>query len=509
MLHCLSFNAYSQNKMGFTWIVGFNVDFAKFDGTNTAPTVGQRFSASHPSTPMMFTGAHSEVCDSVTGNIILSTGGMKLYDSTGYLIENGDSLQPVNVYTHNSIPDLGNTQGSIILPKGTDNKYYVFIPTVSDSFYNLFWTNPNGYKAPFDLLRYNVVDMNLNGGHGKVIQKNKILLQNIELSKVMMQACRHANGVDWWLLKHASNTNTIYRFLVTKDSIIGPYIQTFNEPLWGWFDIFGQCAFSKDGTKYGAVMGKSNKLFLADFDRCTGELFNPQIFNIPIDSTTWEYWDTIGVRDSISDGIAFSDNNHFLYISKYWNIYQYELNQPDSSLAWYRVKHGIDTSFLQFEYYGQMYRGPNKRIYIGKVGGSFKQFSVIDNPDIKGVACGFCRKCFRIDTADGGLTSPPNMPDFELGPSSKLCWPLSTPQLEVHQSNELEIYPNPVCSQFILEFTSNENRIVNLEIYNPTGQLIEKRKINTNQKLSIDILHLIKGIYFIKAEGSTKKLNIE
>ena len=92
--------------MGYTGIVGVNEDFAKFDGTNAVPTVGQKFSASHPSTPMMFVHSHSEICDSLTGDILLSTSGMKLYDSSGYLIENGDSLQPSLVYSHNSPPLL-------------------------------------------------------------------------------------------------------------------------------------------------------------------------------------------------------------------------------------------------------------------------------------------------------------------------------------------------------------------------------------------------------------------
>ncbi|HNF71358.1 MAG TPA: hypothetical protein PLP34_03025, partial [Chitinophagaceae bacterium] len=378
----------AQNKMGYTWIVGYNVDYAKFDGTTSHPLTGQKFNASHPSTPMMFTRAHSNICDSVTGNIKLSTGGMILYDSSGYIVENGDSLQPLKVYTHNNPAEFPITQGSIIIPKGTENVYYVFIPTVSDSLYDINILDPTGTgKFPFDLLRYHIVDMNLNGGSGKVVQKNKILLKDIELSKVMMQACKHANGVDWWLLKHASNNNTIYRFLVTKDSIYGPYVQTFVEPVWGWFDLYGQSAFSKDGKKYGAVMGKSNKLFLADFDRCSGELSNSKVLNIPIDSTTDPYWDNQNARDSLSSGISFSLNGKFVYISKRWNVYQFEVSETDSNLAWYRVIHGFDTTKSAFEGYGHLYRAPDNRIYIGKIGGSYTQFSVIDNPNNKGAAC--------------------------------------------------------------------------------------------------------------------------
>ncbi len=494
----LSFAAFSQNKMGYTWIVGFNGAYAEFDGTASAPTCGQLYPASNPNTPLMYFNAHSNICDSVNGRIILSTGGMILFDSLGYIVENGDSLQPDKAYAHNCCPaDMPITQGSLILPSGKPYIYYVFIPTVSDSLYNLLWTNPNGTKAPFDLLRYNVVNMNLNSGNGKVVEKSKVLLKDIELNKVGMQACRHANGKDWWLFKHALDTNTIYKFLVTEDSIKGPFIQTFAQPLWGEFDLYGQSAFSSDGKKYGVVLGKVSKLFLADFDRCSGLLSNPKVYNIPVDSTTNPYWDSLGVRDTATNGIAFSANNQYVYISKRYNIYQLELNQPDSNLAWYRVKHGYDTSWLAFEYYGQMYRAPNNRIYIGKVGGSFKQFSVIDNPDNKGAACNFCRKCFRVDTAGGGLSSPPNMPDYELGPdTSKPCWPLAVDDV-VRKNGEVKIYPNPANSTIIVEYTCSSKGW--FELRNGLGQILLSTELGEGKrKVQLQVNGIFPGIYYYR-----------
>ncbi|MBL7766411.1 MAG: T9SS type A sorting domain-containing protein [Chitinophagaceae bacterium] len=496
----VTINVFAQNKSGYTWIVGFNGSFAKFDGTSSAPSKGQLFNTSHPNSPFMYQIAHSNICDSITGEIVLSTTGMILYNAQGDIIENGDSLQPEKAYLHNPLPLLPVTQGSIIIPKGTYGQYYVFIPTVSDSLYNLLWTNVNGYKAPFDLLRYNIVDMNLNGGAGKVVVKNKVLLKDIELSKVMMQACKHSNGKDWWLLKHALNDNIIYRFLVTKDSIFGPFTQSFPQPKWGYGDVYGQSAFSKNGKKYAAVMGSGSKLFLADFDRCSGELINPNIFNIPIDSTTHSYWDGMGVLDSVSTGVCFSPNDNFLYIDKMFNIYQYEINQPDSNLAWYHVKHGFDTTQAAFEDYGQLYRAPNNRIYIGKVGGSLTQFSVIDYPNSKGAACGFCRKCFRIDNAQGGLTAPPNMPDYDLGPELGVtCWPLGEPEI-IKVNTDLKVYPNPASTMLYIKTNSKEKRM----LYNAIGQLLYETDAN-----EMYISGYTKGLYYIKVGSAVSKIVVE
>jgi len=61
--------------------------------------------------------------------------------------------------------------------------------------------------------------MNANGGAGKVLKRMQPLMENAELRKTQMMACRHANGKDWWLLKQAGDSNTICKFLFTQDSV--------------------------------------------------------------------------------------------------------------------------------------------------------------------------------------------------------------------------------------------------------------------------------------------------
>jgi len=501
LLCVFSMASYSQNKSGYTWIVGMNGAYGKFDGSINPPQIGNLYNVSMPNYPYIFDGGHSNICDSSTGRIIFICNGMVVYDTIGNIIDQGDSLVPNNIYTLNAYPSSNITQSSIILPKGTNRQYYVFIPTVSDSLYDVLWNNPNSIKAPFDLIMYNVVDMNANSGMGKVIIKNKKLLSGIEMNKCMMQACRHSNGVDWWLLKQgAYNTNEIIRFLVTNDSIYGPYIQNFTTPKYGYADLTGQIVFSKDGNKFAAVQGMSNTLFLADFDRCTGELSNQKVIHVPIDSTSYGYLDSLGNRDSISGGVCFSPNGQFVYISKFWNLYQYEINEPDSSLAWYNIKRGTDTTWNAFEYYHSLQLGADNKIYIGKWGGSLRQFSVIDSPDVKGSGCSFCRKCFRVDSAFGGLTTPPNMPDYTLGAdTSKPCWPLQNQNVK-EKVNEWVVYPNPTHNKLIIQQAQGEQKIM----YNAIGQVLF-----TTLKDEIDVSHFPKGLYFISCAHKTKKVLVD
>jgi hypothetical protein len=209
----------------------------------------------------------------------------------------------------------------------------------------------------------------------------------------------------------------------------------------------------------------------------------------------------MGSLDSLTAGVCFSPNGQFIYISKWWNVYQFEFDELDSSLAWVRIQHGPDTSNFMFQYYGHLSPGPDNRIYIGNWGGQAKEFSVIDFPDNKGLACGFCRKCFRLpDSSFTATTSPPNMPDYTLGADlSKPCWPLSNEHW-IKETEPFEVYPNPTNTFINIKTDSKEKR----QLYNSVGQLLF-----TTNKNEIDVRRYSKGIYYIKIGSSNKKLIIE
>lgn len=492
----ICFVAKSQNKSAYTWIIGNNASFAKFDGSNSKPETGSRFTTITPSFPSAFI-SKSMICDSNNGRLLFATNGMQLFDSANNIMLNGDTLGPSKIYLHNTFPNSSYTQSSLILPKGSSGEFYVFIPTMSNSAYDVCI---NGVECPFDLFYLNIVNMNANGSLGKVVVKNNPLLEQVEIHKTMMQACRHANGFDWWLLKQGGyKMNELIRFLVTKDSIYGPYYQSFAEPKYSYRDLSGQMCFSSDGKKFASVQGYTNKLFLADFDRCSGELSNPKVYNLPYDSIGHLPLDSQGIKDSIAGGVCFSPNNVFVYISKQFNIYQFEHSVTDSNLAWYRVQHGSDTSWSANEYYDELGVGPDKRIYIGKFAGGFKQMSVIDYPDLKGSACGFCRKCLRVDSALGGVTSPPNVPDFNLGADlSKPCYPLDTPTSTLQ--SYWVVYPNPAYTILTVKNRKGKKK----ELYDCIGQMIYE----TLQD-EINVSSFAKGVYFIKCEGETKKVVVE
>ena len=252
--------------------------------------------------------------------------------------------------------------------------------------------------------------------------------------------------------------------------------------------------FSQDGTKYATTCRGTNKIFLADFDRCTGELSNPTWYNVP-DYSRHDPSDST-LMDPITQGLTFSPNGRFLYVMKYWNILQFDLLDNDSSTAWYHVA-GLDTSWNAFALYNCSYLGKNDKLYIGYFAGTAKELSVIDNPNNKGVTCNFCAKCLSFGSGWGSATTPPCMPNYDLGAMTP-CWPLDTGN--VNATNEISIYPNPSSSMFYIKNANQKKK----ELYNNVGQLIFSTTEN-----EIDVSNYAKGMYYIRVGNLTKKIIIE
>jgi hypothetical protein len=138
--------------------------------------------------------------------------------------------------------------------------------------------------------------------------------------------------------------------------------------------------------------------------------------------------------------------------------------------------------------------------------------SVIDKPDIKGVGCQFCRKCFRLDdTTYMGFGAPPDMPDFNLGASGQVCWPLSMSEFENLKMSELVVYPNPSNTKIYISYSSSTQNqtasflaVTKKELYNSVGQMVLSTKEN-----EIDVSHLANGVYYLKCGIYTRKVIVE
>ena len=129
----------------------------------------------------------------------------------------------------------------------------------------------------------------------------------------------------------------------------------------------------------------------------------------------------------------------------YCHICQLDLEDPDSSTAWAFVG-GVDTSLAWFQKYGYMALGPDDKIYIGNINGFSYAMSVINYPDEKGLDCGFCPKCLRFPVAPGtiggGVSAPPNMPNYRLG-GTPPCGTVTPDGIAAGGQSTLQALPQP------------------------------------------------------------------
>lgn len=410
----LSNSVIGQSNCGKSVLVGRGFLIASFNDT-ARPQLRRVLSVQSN----WFPQDASSISDFSTGKPILFSTGSSVFDTLGNIIDNGDHLvDSLLYYIH--WPTKWQ-QSSIILPLG-NKRYLLAISNTTDSSVKHCWDNLDCLPVVLncDDWRYNIIDMSMNNGMGKVVVKNAHFLYKTFLKMTHQTACKHANGKDWWLFKPANDSvPKMYRVLITADSIYGPYVQNWDDGVVFDANRIGQMQFSPDGTKYASVLWFTNKIITGDFDRCTGLFSNRKVYKIPIDTLV-----THPTPDSISFGVAFSPNNRFIYVSKSANVLQLDTQEQDSNLAWYLVKKDGD-SVISIVYnsiceYNSLFNGPDGRIYVGHVAGAWGLgISSIDHPNVKGALCGWCNQCLNAPIADSfNLISFANQPNYALGPTN-------------------------------------------------------------------------------------------
>jgi hypothetical protein len=338
------------------------------------------------------------------------------------------------------------------------------------------------------------VDMSLNASLGAVVFKNKLLIED-SLTRGQLQAVKHANGIDWWILVSEQNTNGYYSFLLKEDTLEGPFYQQIGRNIYSWLG-YGQACFSPDGTKYARF---EDDLDIYDVDRCTGELCNHRFVEI-------DGW--LDMTNRIPQGgCAFSPSGRFVYVTQLYELFQIDLwdVNPDSSL------HRIDFIDINDSYpgYNLCRLAPDNKIYIG--GHNDTAWSVINAPDNFGTACNTTYKSFYL----GGVLdcfSLPNFPHYRM-PAQDSCPPCGTftavPQLEVSELTSIKVYPNPAYNGSF-NISIQENVADDIQIHDLFGRLLLQVAWHANEKEKEIPLPLgAKGVYFVSVWKEGKLIGRE
>lgn len=247
----------------------------------------------------------SSVCSDSMGALLYYSNGISIRAKNHALMQNGDTLNPGQLWNASVADGYTNVIPSFSLPfPGHPNQYYYFHCgwlIDQDSFY--IRNNP---------FYYTIVDMNANGGMGKVVKKNQIILEG-DLG--CPAACKHGNGRDWWITIHDLSDAEQLTYLLSPDGLTGPFIQQIGPSFSPLSPEFAsKSIFSPDGRTYVRNDGNNGPRIM-DFDRCSGIFSNMRIIPFSNGIYTWS--------------AAISPNNRFLYMSNPRRVFYVDLNSPN------------------------------------------------------------------------------------------------------------------------------------------------------------------------------------
>lgn len=460
-------NANAQNESSI-WVFGspqwnsdFNLDFRA--GLYHLDSVNRN---------MSLRLANSSICDQ-DGTLLFYTNGVYVADVLNDTMQNGSGLN-AGVFA-SGWASLGLP---LVQPVVTLND-----PANDHEFYLIHLTIDSHYLATSERLMFTKVDMDLAGGLGAVTTKNQAIFQDT-LIPGDLQAVKHGNGRDWWVVSHQNHSDLFHLILITPFGILGPYDQhigTIND--WGW-----QAKFSPDGSKY-ATYENNNGLQLLEFDRCSGVFFNARS-HIFLN-------DTIG-----AGGVSFSPDSKLLYIS--CNDYLVQLNTDSLSL-----KAGMDTVAVWDGFisnglkagFGLSELGPDDKIYIVPSYGA-QTFHVVESPNYLGVNCNVLQHAILTP---GAVHTPPSFPNFSLGPLvGSVCDSIINSVVEIDQ-HLFALYPNPTTGISKIHSSSGSFQEAQIYIYNTVGQIIYSDIIQSGTfEYFIDFRNYVNGVYLMQIVDNGK-----
>jgi len=383
-------NLYSiilaQDKQDNIWLFGHepNRPFDYFGGSmidfNTSPPSINYFNI------FMRIFDYSSICDE-NGSLLVYTNNCALYNQKHKFIENSGNLNPGTFdidYCQSSKYGYPSKNSTLILPGFKNSEYFVF---------HIGLLN-NGYPG----LIYETKINRIQDTTFQIVYKSNLIDSLIITEGI--QAIRHGNGRDWWIVMHESSSNVFLKYHLSPSGLKGP-IRQFIGNKWTSQYWTAQAAFSPDGNWY-ALVSEYNGSNLFKFDRCTGLLSDYRALNHP--SSDNRYYPR---------GVCFSPNSKLLYVSADFSLYQYNLESTDISNS-YTLIDTTDHYKLPYTFFSTFYQlmlGPDHKIY-GITNSETNFLHVIHNPDLPGKACNLKQHEFLLPSTYA--QSMPNFPNFRI-----------------------------------------------------------------------------------------------
>jgi hypothetical protein len=403
-----------------------------------------------------------------------------VYDSLGNILIDffsNDTLQLINSPRHSAL----------FLKLNDETNIYYFLNLKGTQWIG---TPPNTLLNNRTVLHYlSKIKVDENGYN--VIQMDT-LWRNDTIVAGGMQACRHANGRDWWIFQSTFNQQQYLRGLLTPN---GLNFEIYDGPGPDAFQNSGQNHFSADGSKlFHYITTSFRKMQMYDFDRCTGELsnFREMDFSSIIPYPPYDF--TPFVLSPDASKIYMGRSNPDTY-SSYQNI-QVDVETGQMSIVG-------DTVFVPC-------LTPNlKWVVTGYHSVPFSlvnKLNVYTQPNELGPNCGRNKDLYSL-FIDGFRTEPIEYANHLLGPiDGSNCDTLGLNDetaIKTIEKFSVNMFPNPGNDE--INFTTDLPLPVKLSMRDSQGKIVIENRYNQKAfSISSGLSELHPGIYFVEVHNERR-----
>lgn len=434
-------------------------------------TAGIDFSSVYPSaltnSGMQALESAASVCDN-QGNILFYSNGGNSPTNPGATgaVWNANHEIMDNGFLNDSSGCISSYRGAIAFPspanndlnKTGSNSYYLFLRDCVESSFS-----PPNYNSG---LTYCLIDMDQNGGLGKVVEKNQVVVpfnsaSSIQTNHEPVAAVRNSNNIDWWIFSY--NNDSLYNVELTEDGV-GNYQS---------FDVSdGAITISPRRDKLIA----GDKLF--DFNASNGQV--TYLMNLDIESA------------------SFSSDGTKLYSLFGGSIFQYDIDANDLENSKEQIVsvNGINALYL----------APDTRIYLF-TSNTNNIPGYIECPNNNALDVGLTMDALNLEGKESGDYFT-NIPACFLYEETNGC--SASLDEEISMRENCTIVPNPADQHF--KVNNNTGKTVKrIKVVNSNGA--ESISVKGDVDSTIDISHLQSGIYFVfvnfKDEVVVKKMVVK
>lgn len=449
----------SQSKHDYVWVTGYGSFNGHFGGTQIDFNQGEP-QFTHFELPHQFGFNMPCSISDENGHLQFYTNGCKIVNASHEIIENGEvfcSGYFQSIECDEPIYGYDAYQNMLILPRpGHRGQYVYFHPCLNEVDKNQVF--------------YAEIDMNANNGRGKVIEKQQ-LLRDTALAQGAFAPVRHGNGRDWWIIIPREHHSIFDFYLLTPDSILGPFTRDMDDFASNMHSFTGwNTVVSPDGKLFARVtltwLGnlRFNRIFLYDLDRCAGTLSNPRVITV-LDPNAYASW------------AAISPNSRYMYFQMgQTKLYQFDLQAPDIEAS--RVLVGEYDGFTTPQGFSGKFHAmalaPNGKIYMCTTSGTY-YYHTIHAPDEPGLACDFRQHDLELPTVAQNMM--PLYPNFRLyDVPNALCDTLgiNSPEFEgvnIDTECTFKLSPNPANNRVSIS-TRDPFTAARLRVFNAAGQKV-------------------------------------